>query len=86
MVKYNKIKPPICDLYDPEGVFIGEINEYEFNDIRGQIKKEQAEGYYCIFNLLHNNEYRFNIDKNGRSSDWCEGTFDLIEYQLIKLL
>ena len=86
MIEVINISPPVCDLYDPEGVFMGEINEYEFYDIRSQIKKEQVEGYYCIFNLPHNNEYKFNIDKNGRSNDWCEGTFDLIEKSLMRIL
>ncbi len=81
MIKINKIEPQVVELYSPDGTLMGLINEYEFNDIRVQIKNEQAEGYYCMFEGR-----RFNIDKNGRSNDWWEGFFSTIEYQLMNLL
>lgn len=81
MITINKIIPQTVALFSPDGTFIGDVNEYEFNDVRIQIKKEQAEGYYCMFN-----DKRFNINKDGRSNDWFEGFFDLFEKQLREII
>ena len=81
MIKVNKITPQTVELFNPQNESMGFINEYEFNDIRIQIKEQQAEGYYCIFNGK-----RFDINKDGRSGNWFEGFFDLIEHQIAKLL
>lgn len=81
MIKVNKITPQTVELFNPQDESMGFINEYEFNDVRIQIKEQKAEGYYCMFN-----GERFNINKDGRSQDWFEGFFDLIEQQMSKLL
>lgn len=81
MIKINKIIPQTVELFNPQDESMGFINEYEFNDIRIQIKEQQAEGYYCMFNGK-----KFNIDKNGRSKDWFKGFFDLHDNQLLELL
>lgn len=49
MVKIEKIKPPVIDVYGPGDTFLGELNEYEFLDLREQISDEQASGYYIMF-------------------------------------
>jgi hypothetical protein len=77
----NKIEPQTVELYTPDNISLGFVNEYEFNDIRIQIKQKQVDGYYCMFN-----GHRFNIDKNGRSKDWVVGFFDLFDNQLDKLI
>lgn len=81
MIKINKIIPQTVELFNPKGESMGFINEYEFNDIRIQIKNQQLEGYYCIFK-----EKKFTINKHGRSNDWFEGFFDLLENQLMQVL
>jgi sporulation protein YlmC with PRC-barrel domain len=42
MVKINKIVPPTLQIYTPNGELLGTVNEYEFLDIRVQIKKQQV--------------------------------------------
>lgn len=81
MIKVNKITPQTVELFNPQDESMGFINEYEFNDVRIQIKEQQAEGYYCMFN-----GERFDINKDGRSQDWFEGFFDLLDKQMSKLL
>jgi predicted ATPase len=81
MIIVNKIDPPTVELFDPEGYSMGFVNEYEFNDIRIQIKNTKAEGYHCVFK-----GELIKIDKNGKVDNWPSGFFDLIESQLIKLI
>lgn len=81
MVIVNKITPPKTFLYSPENELLGEINEYEFLDVRVQIKNNQLEGYYCI----HNGE-KLLIDKNGRIANWPIGFFDILETFYMNLL
>jgi hypothetical protein len=80
MISVQKIVPQTVELFDPQGNSMGFVNEYEFNNVRIQIKNAKAEGYYCMFEGK-----KFVIDKNGRSKDWFPGFFDLIEYQLSQL-
>lgn len=79
MIKINKITPQVVELFNPQNESMGFINQYELNDIRIQIRKEQAEGYYCVFN-----EQILNIYKDGKMN-WISGFFDLFERQLIQL-
>ena len=81
MIKINRIEPQVVELFNPEDISMGFINEYEFNDICIQIKQQKLDGYYCIYN----NEI-FRINNDGRSNDWFEGFFDTIEKQYSKLL
>lgn len=81
MIKINIIEPQTVELFNPDGEFMGFINEYEFHDIRVQIKKEQVDGYYCRWK-----DHIFHIDKDGRSFDWIPGFFDTMENSLMQLL
>lgn len=81
MIQINKIKPLKCKAYSPEGKYLGLLNEYEFNDLRVQIKEQQIFGYYMLFN-----DEKILIDKNGRCKEWPIGFYDTIENQLCKLL
>jgi hypothetical protein len=81
MIKYNKIEPQTVEIWNSDG-FFARVNEYEFNDIRIQIKKEQAEGFYVLLD-----DQKYFIDKDGRIIDWPrEGLFNTINDQLIQLL
>ena len=71
MVQINKITPPTLDIYDPSGKLLGTVNEYEFLDIRVQIKEAQAFGYYLIFK-----DKRVRIDKNGELEEYPLGLLD----------
>lgn len=71
MIKINRITPPTLDIYKPSGKLLGTVNEYEFLDIRVQIKKEQIFGYYLIFN-----GEKVQIDKNGELEEYPLGLLD----------
>lgn len=45
----KKIEVPTVDLYGPEG-FVGAFNEYEYLDIRVQIRAKNLEGYHFFTN------------------------------------
>lgn len=81
MVVVKKIEPQIAELFSPDDISMGFINEFEFNDVRIQIKEQQLEGYYCMLN-----GERSNITKHGKCDNWFEGFFDRIEIQLMKLM
>lgn len=81
MVKLNKIEPQIVEVYHVEEGLIGKLNQYEFNDLRVQICREQVIGYFVFFN-----ERSYPIDANGRISGWPKGLFDLFDEQLEQLL
>lgn len=80
-IKVNKITPQTVECFDPNNNSLGFLNEYEFHDLRVQIKREKVKGYYCIFD----NRELF-IDINGRIAFWPEGFFDVIENYMIELL
>lgn len=61
MIKPVRIEPPMVDLYNPEGKWLGTVNEYEFHEFRVQIYKNKAEGYYFQYEGVDT-----SIDKNGR--------------------
>lgn len=82
----NKIEPQQVELFDPNHNSMGFINEYEFHDIRVQIKNQQVAGYYCKWTDEHGIENIFNIDKDGRSWDWKDGFFDKITNYLMDLI
>lgn len=81
MIKINKIKPFSCRAYDPNGKYLGKLNEYEFNDLRIQIRTERAEGYYMRFN-----GEKIVINSQGKCRNWPHGFYDLQEEQLSKLM
>lgn len=81
MIQINKIKPFKCKAYSPEGKYLGLLNEYEFNDLRIQIRKEKIIGYYMKFNntIIPINEF-------GKPKEWPVGFYDTIDYQLSALM
>jgi len=77
MIQVNRIRPQEVEFYDPKGNFLGMVNEYEFNDVRLQICKENVEGYYCMFEGK-----RMDIDSNGKCN---RGSVDFFDLQLKQL-
>lgn len=80
MIKVNNIVVPTAEAYSPNGELLGVLNEYEFNELRIQIAKQKAEGYYMMFN-----NQKIIINSDGRVKDWPVGFFDIIENQLVEL-
>ena len=80
MIKYKQIKPQTVDVWSEEYGYIGNVNEYEFNHLRIQIKEQKATGYYVFFN-----GERIRIFPSGGLEEWPTGLFDLIADQLHKL-
>lgn len=81
MIKPKVIEVPEWEVYEPSGERIGYMNIYEFNDLRIQISKERAEGYYVMFN-----DVKINIKPDGTTDRWPNGFFDQIETQLRELI
>jgi len=80
MIKVNKIVPNTVEHFTPEGESLGFLNEFENNDLRIQIAKKGAEGYYAIFE-----EKKIEIDNKGEFSEWPHGMYDLTLSQFSKL-
>ena len=80
MIKINRIIPPTLQIYTPNGELLGTVNEYEFLDIRVQIKKHQVSGYYGIFN-----GERINIDRNGELEKYPNGLLDTMTRYYLEL-
>lgn len=57
-------------------VFVGHLNEYEFNDLRVQIAESGEEGYFVEFEYGY-----FEINKYGALNYWPDGLFDLLQDQ-----
>ena len=81
MIQINKITPTTLDIYNPDGELIGAVNEYEFLDIRVQIKKEQIFGYYLIFK-----GQKVKIDKNGELEEYPIGLLDTMSGYYCELI
>lgn len=81
MIVVNKIEPFTCEFFDPENKSLGFLNDFEFNDLRIQIKNEKGEGYYAVFD----NKKLF-IDADGRLKIWPKGFYDMFEKQLSQLI
>jgi len=81
MIQPNIIEPPERDVYNPDGEYLGSLNIYEFNDLRLQIAKERAVGYYALFE-----DRRIEIRPNGTCDGWPNGFFDQYERQLRELI
>jgi predicted ATPase len=72
MITIRKYNYPEIKLYAPDNSYIGLIkNEVEFNDIRIQVAREKAEGYYIVFE-----DKRVNILPDGDCDSWPKGFFD----------
>lgn len=81
MIQINKIIPPTLDIYDPSGNLLGTVNEYEFLDIRVQIKNNQLSGYYLIFKGK-----KVRIDRNGELEEYPIGLLDTMTDFYLKLI
>jgi len=62
-------------------------NILQLNDVRLQIKEENATGYYILWcdEKYTNQTHRLEIHHDGNVSSWPEGFFDLLDKQLEKL-
>lgn len=49
MIKINRIIPQRVCLFNPDNKLMGLVNEFEFNDIRIQIKENKISGYYITY-------------------------------------
>jgi len=81
MIQPKIIEVPERDVYNPDGEYLGSLNIYQFNDLRIQIAKEQAEGYYAKFE-----DRIINIRPSGTCDSWPNGFFDQYEGQLRELI
>jgi hypothetical protein len=81
MIKVNPFVVPTRRTFDPDGNSLGYLNIYEFNDLRIQIAKERAEGYYAMFE-----DKIIMIKSNGSCDCWPNGFFDQYEAQLRELI
>ena len=81
-LQIKKIIPPTVEVYyaDPFPVPVGTLNEYEFFDLRAQIKENNIQGYFIIFN-----DCRYIIKPDGSIQDHPEKLFDLIPNYLDKV-
>lgn len=81
MIKVKKIELQTVECFDPKDNSLGFLNQYEFTDLRVQIKENQISGYYTMFN-----NWQIFIDKNGELSDWPKGFFDTYTDLLMQLI
>lgn len=83
-----KIKKPQIEL-ETVGIFYMEdgmkhqfdVNYFEFNEVRIQIKNNKLTGYYVCFDSKF-----YPIDTNGRVKDWPSDMFRMMDDQLIIIL
>lgn len=78
-LKIKKIVPQTVEVYY-KNVLVGIVNEYEFYDLRLQIKNGNIDGYFVLFN-----GEKISINPNGYTDKWPSGFFDLTIDQLSKL-
>ena len=68
----NHIEKTTCALYRPDGTLVGVIeNLTALYDVRVQIKKSQAKGYYLVYK-----DQTIKIDSYGNLEDYPEGFFE----------
>lgn len=79
MIKINRIIPQKVAVFK-DGEYWADVNEYEFNDLRLQIKREKAEGWSVEFD-----DVMIPIEFDGRLYYWPKGLFDLFIAQLDEL-
>lgn len=83
----KRIKPETANVVfvDKDGTKhdLGEVNEYEFNQLRIEIMREGLEGYRVI---PSGDSREYIINSNGRVVDWPDNLFSVIENQLRTLL
>ena len=64
-VKIKVITPEVIEVFSPDGISCGTLNEIEFLDLRCQIKKHKIRGFY----IYHNGDKVF-INNNGMLSKY----------------
>lgn len=69
-LRINRIKPQVVALYDPEDNYLGDVNEYEFNDFRLRLVQNELTGYYIKFQ-----QSKYEIDKYGTLNPWPKDLF-----------
>lgn len=76
-IQIRKIYPEPADIY-LNGEYFGTVeNDYEFNDLRIQIKQAAATGFSVRFKNVES-----PINENGRVLNWSNGLFDIFDRQL----
>jgi len=80
MIKINKYEVQVVEHFDNNGNSLGFLNEHENLDLRIQIAKEKAIGYFLVFDGL-----KIGIEPNGKISNWKEGLYDANEILLALL-
>ena len=81
MINIKKIIPPTVDLYSPDDVHLGNLNEYEFLDAKAQIKEQRLTGYYCVFEGV-----KIRIDRNGTQEEYPENMFNQLRDCYMRLI
>lgn len=64
-IKIKVIEPELIEVFSFDGTSYGKLNELEFLDLRCQIKKFKAVGFYIYYN-----GDKIYINKNGLLSKW----------------
>lgn len=78
----DNLKSTECDLWKEPQEFIGHIkNEVQFHDVRVQIMREKAVGYFVFWK-----GYKIPIDTDGRIATWPDGFYDQIDNLLNELI
>lgn len=84
MVVIRDIEQPCAELYAPaygddQDVYVGEVTSYaQWLDVRRQVAKEGATGYYALFN-----GEKVTLDRNGTEDHIPDGWFGEIEVDLL---
>lgn len=81
MLNITRIKPEVVKLYDKNNIFIAELNNEEFNDIRIQIGLGQYIGFY----IIDKDNKKYNIQPDGACQYECFNTISQSLYILLKL-
>lgn len=81
MIKVKRYEVQTVAHYDPDGNFLGFLNEAESTDLRLQIARHGVSGYYLAYcgEKLYINEY-------GRIDNWPAGLYDTNEKLITELL
>lgn len=64
-IKIKVINPEVVEVFSSDGTSCGHLNELEFLDLRCQIKKYKAKGFY-----IYNNGNKIFINSNGLFSEY----------------
>lgn len=71
MITPHHFKTPKINIFNPDGSFLCEADEYTLLDLQLQIIQEKAEGYSYEWN-----DNKGTINSNGELSNWFYGMFD----------